>query len=89
MEFTSDESEFFRISPAAAEIFTHAHEDPELFNVPWVFDKGYVAYGGHSTYAVFWFGALSGWGKDELTVSASRNEDGTWHIKHTIKRSSL
>lgn len=89
MRATSDKSKFFKISPVAADIFAYLRENSEVAETPWVFDKGYVSDDGRSTSASFWFGALSGWGKDELSISASRNEDGSWHIRHVIKRSSL
>jgi hypothetical protein len=89
MRFTSDKSKFFQISPAAAEIFDYLRENPEVAEQSWEFDKGFVSGVGLHTYtsADFWFGALSGWGKDKLTISASKNEDGSWQINHKIERS--
>ena len=89
MGFTSDKSKFFQISPAAAEIFDYLHENPEVSEQSWEFEKGYVSENWPTTSADFWWGARSGWGKDKLTISASKNEDGSWNISHTIKRSSL
>ena len=86
MRFINDEDSFWKCSPAAPRIMAYRRENPEVAKVPWAFEKAYVSDDGRSISASFWFGALSGWGKDELTINASRKEDGSWDIKHAIKR---
>lgn len=87
MPVISDKAKFFNISPqVAAEIFTYSRENTEVGIQQWEFEKAYISEDGHAVLASFWFGALAGWGKDKLTISASKNEDGSWNIKHEIKR---
>jgi len=86
MRFINDEDSFWKWSPAASEIFSYRRENPELEAAPWTFEKGGVSDDFRSSWATFWHVVISGWGKDELTISASRDEAGSWHIKHVIKR---
>jgi hypothetical protein len=80
-----EEDKFWKSSPAAAEIFAYRRENPDVNVMPWGFDRGGVSYDHRSTWAIFSCVALSGWGKDELTISALMNEDSSWQIKHSIK----
>lgn len=85
--FAPDEDKFWRISPAAAaEIFAYLKENADTSVMPWGFDNGYVSGDRRSTNAIFSCVALSGWGKDELTISATLANDGSWQLKHAIKR---
>jgi hypothetical protein len=81
-----DEDKFWKQSPAASEIFAHRRNNPDINTMPWGFDRGFVSDDRRSTWAYFSCVALSGWGKDELTITASINEDGSWKISHEIKR---
>lgn len=85
--FILDEDKFLKCSPTAAEIFAYRRENREL-GMHWGFVRGYISDNRRSMWAEFSCVALTGWGKDELTISASMNEDGSWHIKHKIKRAT-
>ncbi|MDP1928912.1 MAG: hypothetical protein Q8K62_10425 [Thiobacillus sp.] len=86
--FVPNEDRFWQLSPAAAEIFAYLRENTEVAAMPWGFDSGGVSNDRRSTHANFSCGALSGWGKDELTVSAALADDGSWQLKHAIKRAA-
>lgn len=86
--FVSNEDGFWQLSPAAAEIFAYLKENAEVTLMPWGFDNGGVSNDRRSTHANFSCVALSGWGKDELTISAALASDGSWQMKHAIKRAA-
>ena len=81
-----DENNFWKLSPAAAKIFAYRRDNPDVNTMPWGFDCGGVSDDRRSTWASFSCVALSGWGKDELTINALMNEDCSWQIKHAIKK---
>lgn len=81
-----DEDRFWSASPAAAEIFEYRKNHPELQAMPWGFKSGNVAEDKQRTWATFECVSLSGWGKDELYISANRQPDGSWKLTHSIKR---
>jgi hypothetical protein len=83
--FIKDEHKFWQQSPAAVEIFAYLRENPEVSAMQWGFDHGDVSYDRRSTCAFFSCVSISGWGRDELTISANLCEDGTWRIKHAIE----
>lgn len=85
VQFNLDEDKFRKWSPAAAEIFAYRHEKQDVNTMPWGFERGGVSDDRRSTWASFSCVALSGWGKDELTISATMNEDSPWQITHAIK----
>ena len=80
-----DEDKFLQLSPAAAEVFAYLRENAEVSPMPWGFDRGGVSGDRRSTYALFSCVSMSGWGKDELTISAALASDGLWQLKHAIK----
>ncbi|MDD2388161.1 MAG: hypothetical protein PHP23_00285 [Desulfobacterales bacterium] len=86
VQFNLDEDKFWKCSPAAAEIFAYRRENKNITAMPWGFDRGGISDDRRSTWACFSCVALSGWGKDELTISATMNEDNSWKITHAIKK---
>lgn len=86
--FVPNEDKFWQVSPAAAEIFAYLKESEDVALMPWGFDNGGVSNDRRSTYANFSCVALSGWGKDELTISAALASDGSWQLKHAIKNAA-
>ena len=83
-EFGLNEDQFWLRSPAAAEIFEYQQSNSEFSYMG--FDSGGVSRDRRSTYAFFSGVALSGLGKDHVTVSASLADNGSWTLTHTIKR---
>lgn len=86
--FVLSEDKFWQLSPAASEIFAYLKENTEVALMPWGFDNGGVSNERNSTHANFSCIALSGWGKDELTISAVLSSDGSWKMTHAIKRAT-
>jgi len=86
MLFNLDEDKFWKSSPAAALIFAYRNENEDINTMPWGFDRGGISDDRRSTWASFSCVALSGWGKDMLTISATMTEDNSWQVTHTIKR---
>jgi hypothetical protein len=86
--FISSKDKFWNFSPAAGKIFAYLRENIELASGPWGFESGSVACDRKSTHATFSYVALSGWGKDQLDISATMTENGVWRIKHTITRAA-
>jgi hypothetical protein len=86
--FIPNEDRFWQLSPVAAQIFAYLEENAEVAPMPWGFDTGVVANDRRSTHAYFSCVALSGWGKDKLTISAALTADGSWQLQHAIKRAA-
>lgn len=84
--FALDEGKFWQLSPAAAEIFEYLRENAEASSSPFGFDRGSVSADRRATHASFSCVAASGWGNDELTISANLTDDGSWQLNHSIKR---
>jgi hypothetical protein len=81
------EHDFWQHSPAADQIFAYRRDnEEELGSTAWGFDRGAVSDDGRSTWALFSHVALTGWGKDELVISASLQEDGNWEVTHRVTR---
>ncbi len=74
-----NEDDFWKWSPAAAEIFAYR----DKINTIWGFDHGGVSDNRNITWASFSCTGSLGY-KEELTISASKNDDGSWKIKHEI-----
>lgn len=85
---TTDEHKFWQLTQAAAEIFKYRREHTETKDGPWGFDRGGVSDDKTSAYTLFSHVALTGWGKDELTISAKHQPDGSWKVSHVIKRAA-
>jgi hypothetical protein len=81
MRFVTDEHAFWNLTDAAEAIFKYHRETPALFGE---FDRGGVSTDGGAAYAQFSSVALSGWGNDELVISATKTTGGDWKVKHTI-----
>ena len=84
----TDKSKFWDLSPAASEIFRYVEENPVISESPWGFDVGNVSDDNNSSYASFSCVAISGWGKDRLTVSASKQSNGAWLLSHRVERAT-
>jgi len=82
-----NEDDFWKWSPAAEEIFAYRDENQDVNTMPWGFDHGGVSDDSRINWVSFSCTRLSG-NKDKLTISALKNEDGSWQIKHEIKRAS-
>lgn len=83
---TDDESKFWDISPAAAEIFGYLETNKEISESPWGFDRGMINRYFSISSANFSCRSTSGWGKNELVITAKKTEDGVWEISHSIVR---
>ena len=83
-----DEHKFWQIMPCAAEIFRHVKEHPEIAQSSWGFDSGNCSEELDKVWASFSFGSASGWGKDKLHVSATKQPDGTWLVTHQVSRAT-
>jgi hypothetical protein len=88
LQAVPNEDKFWQLSPAAAEIFAYLKENADVPPMPWGFDNGSVSNDRRSTHANFSCVALSGWGKDELTILAALASDGSSQMKHAIKRAA-
>jgi len=82
----TDEHNFWQLTDAAAAIFDYKQEHPDVKDGPWGFDKGNISDDRKSAWADFSHVAISGWGKDELTLSARKQPDGSWAVTHEITR---
>jgi len=83
--FVLGEDQFWKMSPAAAEIFEYRRGQPDLAHA-WGFDRGGVSDDRRMTWADFSCVALTGYGRDELVISAVGQADDSWKLSHTIKR---
>lgn len=82
----TDESKFWQIAPAADLIFKYIDENSEISRSPWGFDNGNYSEDLSSVWASFSCVAVSGWGKDKLSISANKNSDGQWIMSHRVSR---
>lgn len=83
MNRITDELKFWQASSAAEEIFRYRRENPDVRDMPWGFDHGFISDDKTIVTAVFSCTSITGWGKDELHVSAKQS-DGKWVLSHTI-----
>ena len=83
-----DEHKFWQLVPCAAQIFKYAKEHPEVGQTPWGFDSGNCSGELDKVWASFSSGAVSGWGKDRLHISAAKQIDGTWQLSHQLARAT-
>ena len=87
MRFGLTEDELWKSAPkATAAIFDFktAHKEWLSFG----FDKGGTGDRDDSAYAVFSRVALSGYGRDELTIQATPHRGDEYSVRHTIKLST-
>jgi len=84
----SDKSKFWQVAPAADEIFRYAKEAPEISQSPWGFDRGNMSDDLSRVWASFSCVAVSGWGKDILTITAEKHADGSWSLSHQVTRAA-
>ena len=83
-----DEHKFWQLTPCAAEIFKYAKEHPEVAQAAWGFESGNYSEELDKVWASFSSGAISGWGKDRLHISAVKQPDGTWQLSHQLARAT-
>jgi hypothetical protein len=84
----TDESKFWQLAPGAEEIFRYAKENPEISQSPWGFDRGNMSDDLSKVWASFSCTSVSGWGKDSMTVTASKQDDGSWCLSHQVARAA-
>ncbi len=84
----TDEHKFWQLTSAAESIFAfHRYEIPSLTGTSaWGFVRGNVSEDRADAYAAFSCRSASGWGDDELTISAKKQLDGSWNVSHTVRR---
>ena len=85
-QYNLNEDQFWKQSPAAPEIFEYQHDNQELNQSAWGFDKGSISIDRHYTWAHFSSITDKNW--DELIISATMKPDGSWQMKHLIKHIS-
>ena len=83
-----EKSKFWQIAPAANEIFSCVDSEPEISNSPWGFDSGNMTENLDKVWASFSCIAVSGWGNDKLTVTATKKTNDTWSILHSVTRAT-
>lgn len=83
MEIITDEAKFFILYAAAENMREYIREQPDIAGSPWGFDRATLVDGRAN--AEFSCVALSGWGRDRLTVSAVQDGEG-WVYSHSLHR---
>jgi hypothetical protein len=84
----TDEGDFLQAAPAASEIFRYVRETPDISGSPWGFDRGNTSDDFTRVWANFSCVAVSGWGKDSLSVTAVKQPDGSWLLSHQVVRAA-
>ena len=80
----TEKRKFWQLAPAANEIFSYVQDEPEISQRPWGFDYGNISNDLSSVWASFSCVSVSGWGKDALTISATKQADGAWVLSHRV-----
>ncbi len=83
-----DKSKFWQVAPAADEIFRYIKQAPEIAESPWGFDSGNMSEDLSTVWASFSCVAVSGWGNDSLSVTATKQADGSWLLSHRVTRAT-
>ena len=83
-----DESKFWQVAPAANEIFRYVKDEPSIAASAWGFDSGNISKELDRVWASFSCVAVSGWGKDKLSVTAVKQPDGSWSLSHQVARAA-
>lgn len=84
----TDKDKFWIQVPVADSIFSYVKETPEISSSPWGFDGGDFNKESQYAFAQFSCTSISGWGKDILTVTAKKQTDGSWLIKHHVTQAT-
>jgi hypothetical protein len=82
----TDKSKFWQVAPAADEIFRYVREAPEISESPWGFDRGNMSDDLSKVWASFSCVAVSGLGNDTLSVTATKQPNGSWVFSHQVAR---
>lgn len=86
MTRVTDEGDFRAFYPSAMKIYEYIEKSQELSASPWGFDAATFSRDRTTTYAQFSCTSVSGWGKDQLIVTASEN-GGVFNFSHRVIRS--
>ena len=84
----TDKSKFWQAAPAATEIFHYVEQEPEISQSPWGFDRGNMSDDLTKVWASFSCVSVNGWGKDTLSVTATKQSDGSWSLSHQVARAA-
>tara|TARA_R110002110_G_scaffold415854_1_gene658287 strand:+ start:22613 stop:22918 length:306 start_codon:yes stop_codon:yes gene_type:complete len=81
-----DQSDLYLFGDVGAAVMEHRDNDPELTAAAWLgFDKATYYGRDERIVAVFSGVSLSGWGRDEATISAVQTE-GNIVVRHVLER---
>lgn len=84
MNRVTDESDFRSFYHAAMKIYDYIEASQKLSLSPWGFDVATFSIDGTITHAHFSCTSDSGWGNDELIVTAIEN-NGSFILSHQVK----